>query len=100
MKPDRLLRDPDIIRNRLKIEAAIENARRIRALPVPFAQWLEAQHPRSKDEWVKLFKKTFVFTGGEITGSFLMSIGYLPGAHDETCPVFEKIARLRPAWMR
>ena len=100
MKPDRLLRDAGIIRNRMKIAAAIENARRIRAMPTPFAAWLDAHHPRSKDEWVKLFKKTFVFTGGEITGSFLISIGYLPGAHEESCPVFEKIARLRPRWMQ
>ena len=99
MKPDRLLRDAGIIRNRLKIEAAIENARRIRAMPNSFAAWLEANHPRSKDEWVKLFRRTFVFTGGEITGSFLLSIGYLPGAHEEWCPVYRKIARLRPAWM-
>ena len=100
MKPDRLLRDPGIIRNRLKINAAIENARRIKAMPGSFAEWLDAHHPRGKDEWVKLFRQTFVFTGGEITGSFLMSIGYLPGAHDESCPVYRKIARLRPAWMR
>src|SRR5205085_8475617 len=99
-KFDRLLRDAGIIRNRMKIEAAIENARRIRALPDTFAAWLDAHHPRSKDEWVKLFRKTFVFTGGEITGSFLISIGYLPGAHEEWCPVFEKIARLRPRWMQ
>ena len=100
MKPDRLMRDEGIIRNRLKIHAAIENARRIKAMPTSFGAWLEANHPRSKDEWVKLFKKTFVFTGGEITGSFLMSIGYLPGVHDEWCPVYKKIARLRPRWMR
>lgn len=103
MKPERLLRDPGIIRNRLKIEAAIENARRIAALRKShgsFAAWLDAHHPRSKDEWVRLFRRTFVFTGGEITGSFLISIGYLAGAHDETCPVYRKIARLRPAWMR
>ena len=100
MTAGRLLRDEGIIRNRLKINAAIENARRIKALPTSFAAWLEANHPRSKDEWVKLFRRTFVFTGGEITGSFLMSIGYLPGAHEEWCPVYEKIARLRPRWMR
>jgi DNA-3-methyladenine glycosylase I len=100
MKPDRLLRDAGIIRNRMKIEAAIENARRIRAMPTTFAEWLDAHHPRSKDEWVKLFKKTFVFTGGEITGSFLMSVGYLPGAHEEWCPVYRRIAKLRPRWMR
>jgi DNA-3-methyladenine glycosylase I len=100
MKADRLLRDPGIIRNRLKVDAAIENARRIKALPVSFASWLETNHPRSKEEWVKLFRRTFVFTGGEITSSFLISIGYLPGAHDESCPVFKKIAKLQPAWMR
>ena len=100
MKPDRLLRDPGIIRNRLKIEAAIENARRIRDMSTSFAAWLDAHHPLGKDEWVKLFRRTLVFTGGEITGSFLISIGYLPGAHDEWCPVFKEIARLQPRWMR
>lgn len=100
---ERLLNDAGIIRNRLKINAAIENARRIRTLQKShgsFAAWLDANHPRSKDEWVRLFKKTFIFTGGEITSSFLLSCGYLVGAHDETCPVFAKIAKLRPPWMR
>jgi len=100
---ERLLNDAGIIRNRLKIDAAIENARRIIQLRKShggFAAWLDAHHPRSKDEWVRLFKKTFVFTGGEITGSFLLSCGYLAGAHDETCPVYAKIAKLKPAWMR
>jgi len=100
---ERLLRDEGIIRNRLKIDAAIENARRIiqlRKSHDSFAAWLESHHPRSGEEWVRLFKKTFAFTGGEITGSFLLSIGYLPGAHDQSCPIFAKIARLRPPWMR
>ncbi|HEX8616985.1 MAG TPA: DNA-3-methyladenine glycosylase I [Thermoanaerobaculia bacterium] len=91
---ERLLGDAGIIRNRLKVDAAIENAKRILALRAShgsFAQWLAAHHPRTKEEWVKLFKKTFVFTGGEITGSFLLSIGYLPGAHEESCPVNKKI---------
>lgn len=103
MKPDRLLRDAGIIRNRLKIDAAIENARRVIALRTShgsFAAWLDAHHPLTAPEWVKLFKRTFVFTGGEITGSFLLSTGYLPGAHDETCPVIAEIAKLGPAWMR
>jgi len=96
----RLMHNEGIIRNRLKIDAAIENAKRIKALPDSFATWLDAHHPRSADEWVTLFRRTFVFTGGEITGSFLISIGFLPGAHDESCPVFKKIARLGPRWMR
>ena len=98
---NRLLKDAAIVRNRLKIDAAIENARRIRALRSThgsFAEWLTANHPRSKAEWVKLFKKTFVFTGGEITGEFLLSIGYLPGAHEETCPAYTRIWRLKPPW--
>ena len=99
----RLLADAGIIRNRLKVDAVIENARRVRALRDShggFAAWVEAHHPRSKDDWVKLFKKTFKFTGGEITGEFLMSIGYLPGAHRPDCPVAAEIAALGPAWMR
>jgi DNA-3-methyladenine glycosylase I len=98
----RLLNDPTIVRNRLKINAAIENARRIREMRSThgcFAAWLAEHHPLSKSEWIKLFKKTFVFTGGEITGEFLLSIGYLPGAHEKTCPVLARIARLKPPWM-
>jgi len=97
----RLLADAGIIRNKLKVTAAIENARRlqeIRAEHGSFANWLDLHHPLSKDAWVKLFRKTFSFTGGEITGEFLMSLGYLPGAHVPECPVFARIAKLRPPW--
>ena len=100
---NRLLRDQGIIRNRLKIDAVIENAKRlvsIRDAHGSFGSWLEANHPLGKPEWVKLFKNTFLFTGGEITGEFLISTGYLPGAHVPDCPVFKKIARLKPPWMR
>ena len=99
----RLLADVGIVRNRLKVEAAIANAARILELREShgsFAGWLAAHHPRSKEEWVKLFKRTFRFTGGEIVGEFLMSIGYLPGAHVEDCPVHRRIMRRRPPWAR
>lgn len=99
----RLLNDPGIIRNRLKINAAIENAQRIIEIQKEygsFAAWLDHHHPLSKPEWIKLFKKTFRFTGGEIVGEFLMSTGYLPGAHAEDCPVYAKVAALNPAWMQ
>lgn len=99
----RLLSDPGIIRNRLKVNAAIENARRIQALRPQYASfggWLDAHHPLPKEEWVKLFKKNFVFTGGEIVGEFLMSAGYLPGAHDPACPVYAQIDALNPPWRR
>jgi DNA-3-methyladenine glycosylase I len=99
----RLLADAAIIRNRLKVDAAIENAQRIRVLQKEFgsfAAWIDSHHPKPKADWVKLFKQTFRFTGGEIVGEFLMSIGYLPGAHRPDCPVYRRIAILSPAWMR
>lgn len=98
----RLLADAGIIRNRLKVDAAIHNAKVIQGLRAShgsFVKWLDAQHPLSKAEWVKVFKKTFRFTGGEITGEFLMSLGYLPGAHRADCPAMKRIARLKPKWM-
>ncbi len=99
----RLLRDSGIVRNRLKIDAAVENARRLVAIRAEFgsfAAWLDHHHPRTRPAWVELFRRTFRFTGGEITGEFLLSTGYLPGAHVPSCPVFERIARRRPPWMR
>ena len=98
----RLLADPGIIRNRLKVAAVIENAGRIQALREShgsFAAWIAAHHPLAKEDWVKLFRRTFKFVGGEIVGEFLMSIGYLPGAHRDDCPVYREIAARRPPWM-
>jgi DNA-3-methyladenine glycosylase I len=98
----RLLADAGIVRNRLKVEAAIHNARVIqdmRAEHGGFAGWLRAHHPLQKDQWVKLFRRTFRFTGGEITGEFLMSIGYLPSPHRSDCPVYAEIAKLAPPWL-
>lgn len=97
----RLLGDPGIIRNRLKVAAAVHNAGVVLALRDShggFARWLDAHHPQDKAGWVKLFKKTFRFTGGEITGEFLMSLGYLPGAHRADCPVHARILALGPPW--
>lgn len=97
----RLLADPGIVRNRLKVAAIIENARRIRALRDSdggFAAWIASRHPLTLPEWVKVFRKTFKFTGGEVVNEFLMSIGYLPGAHREDCPAFSRIAALDPPW--
>ena len=100
---ERLRTDPGIVRNRLKIAATLENARRVRALRQShggFDAWLERHHPLPHAEWVGLFRKTFQFMGPEIVGEFLMSTGYLPGAHEPDCPVFERIAEAGPAWMR
>ncbi len=100
---ERLLADPGIIRNKLKINAAIENANTILILQKEFGsfeKWLAQHHPKTKEEWVKLFRKTFRFTGGEIVNEFLMSIGYLPGAHDENCPVHKQILKQKPMWAK
>ena len=97
----RLLSDAGIIRNKLKVNAAIHNAQVILGLQEEFGSfenWLDHHHPKTKDEWVKLFKKTFKFTGGEITNEFLMSTGYLKGAHDENCPIYAKILDQNPKW--
>jgi DNA-3-methyladenine glycosylase I len=97
----RLMSDAGIIRNRLKIAAVIENAKKIqqlRATHGSFAAWLDAHHPQDKTAWIKLFKQTFRFTGGEIVGEFLMSLGYLPGAHRPDCPVYQRITASAPPW--
>ena len=99
----RLLNDAGIIRNRLKVAAVIDNAKmlqKIRKSHGSFAAWLDAHHPLSLDEWVKLFKTTFRFTGGEIVNEFLMSLGYLPGAHARSCPVHARVLKHKPAWNR
>jgi DNA-3-methyladenine glycosylase I len=98
---ERLMADAGIIRNRLKINAAIENAKTILQLQKEygsFEKWLEHHHPKTKEEWVGLFKNTFRFTGGEIVNEFLMSIGILPGAHADNCPVYKKLLKQRPLW--
>jgi len=98
---ERLLGDPGIIRNKLKVNAAIENAKTIQLLQKEhgsFKNWLELHHPKTKEEWVKLFKKTFKFTGGEIVNEFFMSIGYLPGAHAANCVVHQKAIEAGALW--
>ena len=99
----RLLADAGIVRNRLKVDAVIDNAKKVlelRKTHGSFAGWLDAHRPLPKEDWVRLFKKTFRFTGGEIVGEFLLSTGYLPGAHDDDCAIFAKIRKLKPAWLR
>ncbi|NUN08911.1 MAG: DNA-3-methyladenine glycosylase I [Ignavibacteriaceae bacterium] len=100
---DRLLNDAGIIRNRLKISAAIHNANTVLALKKEYGSfkgWLDANHPKKLQEWVKLFKQQFRFTGGEIVNEFLLSTGYLPGAHGEDCPVYKKVIRQKPPWLK
>jgi DNA-3-methyladenine glycosylase I len=96
----RLMNDTGIIRNRLKINAAIDNAKiilNIRKETGSFRKWLDINSEKHKtlEEWTKLFKKTFRFTGSEIVNEFLISTGYLPGAHSPQCPVYEQINQIK-----
>ena len=89
-----LLNNAAIIRNKLKINAAIYNAQKILELQKEFGSfknWLDTHHSLSLQQWVILFKKTFKFTGGEITNEFLVSTGYLKGAHEKNCPIYKKL---------
>lgn len=59
----RLLSDAGIIRNKLKVNAAIVNAQKILQLQKEFGSfkaWLDAHHPLTRDEWKKLFKKNCI----------------------------------------
>jgi len=90
-KIDQLMQNAGIIRNILKINAVIYNAQQIIELKKEFGSflsWIDSQKAKTKDEWVKIFKKKFKFVGGEIVNEFLMSIGTLEGAHKETCEMY------------
>ena len=98
---ERLINDTGIIRNRLKINAAIQNAKTILAVQKEFGSfknWLAHHHPKNREEWTNLFKKTFKFTGGEIVNEFIMSTGYITGAHDKDCPIDKKVLKAKPMW--
>jgi DNA-3-methyladenine glycosylase I len=96
----RLMNDSGIIRNRLKINAAMENAKIIQKIRLEngsFKNWLDmhAKEINTLEDWTKLFRKTFRFTGGEIVNEFLMSTGYIPGAHIPECPVYKIIQKIK-----
>lgn len=98
-----LLQNPGIIRNRLKIEAAIYNAKQILQIQQEngsFDAWLKSFTWEDKKENVRIFKKKFKFVGGEIVNEFLMSAGYKSGAHEQSCPIFAIIEKKDPFWLR
>jgi DNA-3-methyladenine glycosylase I len=101
LKFNELMNNSGIIRNKLKINAVINNANAIIRIQQDFGSfknWLDENHPKTIEDWVKLFKKYFTFVGGEIVKEFLMSIGYLKGAHDENCKIYHEILKVTPKW--
>ena len=98
----RLLGDSGIIRNRLKVDAVIYNAKVVITMQKEhgsFKNWLDSNYPLEKEQWIKLFKSKFKFVGGEIVNEFLASTGYLKGAHRETCPIYQKVLEAKPRWL-
>ena len=82
---------------------AIHNAQQILQLQQAFGSfknWLDGHHPQPLADWVKLFRRTFKFTGPEIVREFLVSTGYLKGAHSEDCPTAARAAAANPPWLR
>lgn len=101
-KFNELMNNPGIIRNQLKIKAAIYNAQEIIRLQEQygsFKNWLDEQGDISLTEWTKCFKKHFKFTGGLIIEEFLMSTGYIKGAHSINCIIFDNVIKSNPKWL-
>ena len=97
-----LLENKNVIRNTLKIQAVIYNAKQILKIQkkhISFKNWLDKHLHLTLIEWTKLFKKTFKFTGPKITKEFLMSSGYLAGAHNKNCEVYNLIIKDNPPWL-
>ena len=100
-KIEELMNNAGIIRNKLKIEAVIHNANRIKEIQKEFGsfkEWLDLNNGKNLKEWTSLFKKYFKFTGGLIVEEFLMSTGYLKGSHDQSCEIYKEIIKLEPKW--
>jgi DNA-3-methyladenine glycosylase I len=82
-----ILRNPDIIRNRAKVLATVENARTVLALAETndsFGKWVQAQ-PGDLAEQQRLYRSTFQFASPQVVEAFLQSVGRLPAPHEPGC---------------
>lgn len=83
----RILKNPGVVRNRKKIEAAIENARRFLAIEKKhgsFNRYL-ASLPDDLASLQRIFRETFVFMGPKIAEAYLESVGKIPEPHEPRC---------------
>jgi len=97
----KLLENRGIVRNKLKIEAIIYNAKKVVKLQEKhgsFKQWLDQYNSLNLNSWIRIFKQEFKFTGKEITNEFLISTGYLPGAHIKECVIQQFVIQENPIW--
>ena len=100
---EKLLNNKRIIRNRLKINAIIYNAKRIIDLQNKFGsfkKWLDNNSKLTLSLWITTFKKNFKFTGKEITKEFLISTGYVKGAHTSKCKIFRLTINAGAMWYK
>jgi DNA-3-methyladenine glycosylase I len=100
---ERLLADPSIVRNRLKVESTVENAKRILALDLPLGELLwsfvdgepivnrwrtlaeiPAETPRSKAMSKELKRRGFRFVGPTVCYAFMQAAG-LVNDHTTDC---------------
>lgn len=83
----RLLNDSGIIRNRKKIEAAINNARVFLEIAEEHGSFQKYLAGLSGDEGtlLKEFRVRFSFMGPTIATSFFYSVGVLPAPHQPGC---------------
>ncbi|MFQ5502015.1 MAG: DNA-3-methyladenine glycosylase I [Phycisphaerae bacterium] len=88
---DRLCRDASIIRNRRKILATIENARRFLEIAREhgsYRRWLDSLPSGTPIEIEALFpafRERFKFMGPETTKCYLMGFGKIPPEHEPEC---------------
>jgi DNA-3-methyladenine glycosylase I len=91
---EKLLGNKGVIRHKGKIHAIIFNAQQILELQKKhgsFYEWIKEKGEITLEEWIKVFKKKFKFVGKEIVSEFLKSSGFIDGAHEKSCPVFNKL---------
>ncbi|PTX93182.1 DNA-3-methyladenine glycosylase I [Spartobacteria bacterium LR76] len=111
----RLMADPGIVRNRLKIHAVIENARlylEMQKQGIPFGAHLwsfvgnkpiqnklesmrdaQASTPESDAMSKDLKKRGFKFVGSTICYAFMQAVGMV-NDHFVTCPRYKQVAKL------
>jgi DNA-3-methyladenine glycosylase I len=83
----RLLEDAGIVRHRKKIEATVENARRLDQLIQQYGSFdAFLDHlPEEKLAKQKVLQKTFKHVGLTTAESFLEATGRIPAAHSDHC---------------
>jgi len=91
---EKLLGNKGVIRHKGKIDAIIFNAQQVLELQKKhdsFYKWIKEKGEITLEEWIKVFKKKFKFVGKEIVSEFLKGSGFIEGAHEKSCPVFNKL---------